>query len=80
MARIARQVGVSPRTLCRWYAAAAFPERKRRTGETSCVDPYTPMLHQQWGAGCRNATHLWRTLRAQGFPGSYAVVYRYVTT
>jgi len=37
------------------------------------------MLHQQWEAGCRNATHVWRTLRAQGFPGSYAVVYRYVT-
>jgi transposase len=80
MARIARQVSVSPRTLCRWFAARAFPERKRRTGETSCLDPYTPMLHQQWDAGCRNATHLWRTLRAQGFPGSYAVVYRYVTT
>jgi transposase len=79
MARIARQVGVSPRTLCRWFAARAFPERKRRTGETSCLDPYMPMLHQQWDAGCRNATHLWRTLRTQGFPGSYAVVYRYVT-
>jgi transposase len=80
MARIARQVGVSPRTLCRWFAARTFPERQRRTDETSCLDPYTPMLHQQWEAGCRNATHLWRTLRAQGFPGSYAVVYRYVTT
>jgi transposase len=80
MARIARQVGVSPRTLCRWFAARAFPERHRRTGETSCLDPYTPMLHQQWDAGCRNAAHRWRTLRAQGFSGSYAVVYRYVTT
>src|SRR5499427_7004801 len=80
MARIARDVGVSARTLCRWFAARAFPERKRRTGETSCLDPYIPMLHQQWDAGCRNAAHLWRTLRAQGFPGSYAVVYRYVTT
>jgi len=37
------------------------------------------MLHHQWEAGCRNATHVWRTLRAQGFPGSSAVVYRYVT-
>jgi transposase len=79
MARIARQVAVSPRTLCRWFAAKAFPERQRRTGDTSCVDPYLPLLHAQWDAGCRNATHLWRTLRAQGFPGSYMVVYRYVT-
>ena len=76
---IARQVHVSPRTLCRWFAAKAFPERKRRTGETSCLDPYIPVLHQQWDAGCHNATHVWRSLRAQGFPGSYAVVYRYVT-
>jgi transposase len=80
MARIARQVGVSPRTLCRWFAAGAFPERKRRTGDTSCLDPYTPLLHQHWEAGCHNATHLWRTLRAQGFPGSYRVVYTYVTS
>jgi len=79
MARIARDVGVSARTLCRWFAAEAFPERQRRTGETSCLEPYTPVLHQYWEAGCRNATYLWRTLRAQGFPGSYAVVYRYVT-
>jgi transposase len=41
IARIARQVSVSPRTLCRWFAAQAFPERQRRTGETSCLDPYT---------------------------------------
>jgi transposase len=80
MARIARQVDVSPRTLCRWFAAEAFPERKHRTGDTSCLDPYTPVLHQYWEAGCHNATHLWRTLRAQGFPGSYTVVYRYVTS
>ena len=53
---IARQVGVSTRTLCRWHAAKAFPERKRRTGDTSCLDPYIPRLHQQWEAGCRNAT------------------------
>jgi transposase len=72
-------VAVSPRTLCRWFAAKAFPERQRRTGDTSCVDPYLPLLHAQWDAGCRNAIHLWRTLRAQGFPGSYMVVYRYVT-
>src|SRR5712691_8635382 len=70
MAMIARQVGVSARTLCRWFAAGAFPERQRRTGETSCLDPYIPVLHQQWEAGCHNGMHLWRTLRAQGFPGS----------
>jgi len=65
MSLIARQVDVSPRTLCRWFAAKTFPERKRRTGETSCLDPYTAVLHQHWDAGCHNAMHLWRTLRAR---------------
>jgi len=79
MARIARQVDVSPRTLYRWFATDTFPERKRRTRATSCLDPYTSVLHEHWEAGCHKAMHLWRTLRAQGFPGSYQVVYRYVT-
>ena len=78
MPHIARQVGVSTRTLCRWWAADAFPERKRRTGDTGCLEPYTAYLQQRWAAGCHNATHLWRDLQAQGFPGSYHVVAMYV--
>jgi hypothetical protein len=37
------------------------------------------MLLQYWETGCHNGMHLGRTLRAQGFPGSYAVVSQYVT-
>jgi hypothetical protein len=44
------------------------------------LDPYTPVLHQSWEAGCHHVMHLWRTLRAQGLPGSSAVVYWDVTT
>jgi hypothetical protein len=44
------------------------------------LDPYTPLLHSHWEAGCHTATQLWRTLRVRGFPGSYRVVYTYVTS
>jgi transposase len=45
---IARQVGVSTRTLCRWLAAETFPERRHRTGDTSSLDPYTAYLQHRW--------------------------------
>ena len=77
-ATIARRVGISNRTVTRWLAADGFPERKRRHGDTSILEPYLPFVLEQWQAGCHNATHLWRTLKTQGFPGSYSVVAGYL--
>jgi transposase len=68
---VAQQVGVSQRTLRSWLATEGFPERKRRTGDRSCLDPYRTYLQQRWEAGERNATQLWHEIRAQGFRGSY---------
>jgi transposase len=77
-AAIAVRVGVSKRTVSRFLAAGAFPERKPRRRGPSILDPYKPYLVQRWAAGCHNATHLWRDLCAQGYAGSYALVYDYV--
>ncbi len=71
---IARRAGVSKRTVPRWLAAASFPERKPRTGDPSCLDPFKPFLLESWQGGCQNGTHLWRLIQAQGFGGSYGVV------
>jgi transposase len=68
---IARQVGVTVRTVSRYLAAEQRP-RKRR----SRLQPYLPYLRQRWAEGCHKASQLWRELRAQGFPGTLA----YVTT
>lgn len=70
----ARRAGISRRTACRWLAAGAFPERKRRTGDTSALAPYHDYLLRRWGEGCHNATHLWREVRARGYSGAYGVV------
>ncbi|HEX9371917.1 MAG TPA: hypothetical protein VF897_12965 [Roseiflexaceae bacterium] len=48
---IARTVGISPRTVSRWAAMGQFPERKRRTGDTSGLDPYKAGLLERWQAG-----------------------------
>ena len=38
------------------------------------LTPWLPRLEREWGAGCRNATELWRRLRTAGFGGSLRVV------
>jgi len=75
---IARQVGVSKRTLTRWGKAGTFPERQRRHGDRHSLASYAAYVQQRWAEGCRNAMHLWREVRARGFIGSYAVVASYV--
>ncbi|MDQ5854028.1 MAG: ISL3 family transposase, partial [Chloroflexota bacterium] len=75
---IARLVGISARTVSRWLAGDGFPERKPRSGEASCLDPYKPVLLERWQAGCHNGTHLWRMIQAQGFAGSYGLVADYL--
>lgn len=43
------------------------------------LTPWLPRLEQEWGAGCRNATELWRRLRAAGFGGSIRIVGEWAT-
>ncbi len=40
----------------------------------SSIEAYLPYLEDQWVAGHRNGTELWRRLKAQGFRGSLRVV------
>jgi len=75
---IARTVGISPRTVSRWAAMGQFPERKRRRGDTSDLDPYKANLLERWQAGYHNIAHLWRDIQSQGFRGSYRLVYDYL--
>ncbi len=68
-AAIAQEVGVSQRTVVRWLAAGAFPERKPRRRPPSPLEPFADYLTQRWEAGCRNAMQLWREVCAQGYHG-----------
>jgi transposase len=76
---IAPQVGLSRRTVQRYFQNSTFPERQPRHGRgRSLLDPYKATLLAGWNNGCRNGWHLFRTIRSQGFQGQYGIVALYV--
>jgi transposase len=76
---IAQQVGLSRRTVQRYLQSPTFPERQPRHGrDGSILDPYKATLLAGWNSGCRNGSHLFRTIRRQGFQGQYGIVALYV--
>ena len=75
---IADQVGISRRTTQRLLHAVAFPDSSTRAKRLKIIEPYRRHLDQRWENGCHNAAQLFREVQAQGFRGSYAVVYAYL--
>jgi transposase len=76
---MADQVGLSRRTVQRYLQSPTFPERQPRHGrDRSLLDPYKATLLAGWNSGCRNGSHLFRTIRRQGFQGQYGIVALYV--
>jgi transposase len=70
---IARTTGLDRKTVRTWLQLGQPPAwRKPRRG--SAVDPYADHLRRRWAEGCRNATRLWREIRALGFAGQAGVV------
>jgi transposase len=46
----------------------------------SSLDMHLPWLDDQWAAGCRNGTEIWRRLTARAFRGSLGVVNEWATS
>ncbi|HVF10371.1 MAG TPA: transposase, partial [Abditibacteriaceae bacterium] len=76
---IADQIGISYRTAQRLVHAEAFPEASTRVKRRKIIEPYRRHLDERWESGCHNATQLFREVQAQGFQGSYGVVYAYLS-
>lgn len=77
---IARQLGMSHRTVIR-YAHAATPEELlwgQWTNKPSVVDDFKPHLHQRWEEGEHNATRLLKEITALGYRGSFAALSDYL--
>jgi transposase len=70
MLAICRYLGMSRGAVRRYVHADAFPERSRRPGEPSMLDPFEAYLAKRWAEGCSNALQLWREIREQGYPGA----------
>jgi transposase len=67
---IARQLGLSRKTVTRFAEAERFPERAERRPRPNLLDAFLPYLQSRWQQGCHNAAQLWREIQAQGFVGS----------
>jgi transposase len=79
VANIARQVGVSRRTVYRYLHMSQPPARRQlAVGRPHVIEPYAPYLVERWNDGCRNATQMWRELREQGYPHALRTVVRFV--
>ncbi len=77
---IARQLGLSDRTVHRWLAAGAFPEAQNRRKRQSSFDAFAPYVLKRWQDGERNGLALWREIKAQGYTGTERSVYRHLET
>jgi transposase len=75
--RVAREVGLSERTVNRWLAAGRFPERTRRPEARRLLAEHRPYLDRRWAEGCRTVARLCRELRDRGYTGSCTLVYGY---
>lgn len=75
---IAEQLHMSRTTVRKLVAAGAFPERATTLRRKSLLHPYTSYLEQRVLGGCYNASLLFREIHAQGFPGGYSVVKKWL--
>jgi transposase len=68
-------VGASRRTVYRYLALEAPPERQRppRSGRR-VLAPYEAYLQQRWAEGCRNRSRLFREIRLLGYQHSARTV------
>jgi transposase len=76
--QIAKQLGITRRTVQTFAQAETFPERALPPPVKSMLDPYIPYLHQRLSEGCSNGSQLWREVQAQGYPGGRDLVASWV--
>jgi transposase len=78
LSAIARALRIHRHTARKYRALPAAPERRHVWRRPSILAPHHPYLLERWRQGCRNALGLWRELAAQGYPGAYREVARFV--
>ena len=65
---IARELGLTRKTVRRFLQATEFPEQAPRRRRTA-LEPYREYLENRWADGCHNASRLWRELQKLGYTG-----------
>lgn len=73
---VADHLQMSRRTVSKYWSLDAYPKRQPGPQQISSVTPYFAYLVQRWQEGCQNCRQLFEEVRAQGYTGSYASVWR----
>ncbi len=73
---VARETGLSRQTIARYFRLTSLPPRVVTYQTRSAATTFLPYLLQRWEAGCQNRRQLFEEIRAQGYHGSYASVWR----
>jgi transposase len=74
---IGQLLGVTRRTIQRWFKMGTFPDAKRRRRRPGSFEIYAPYVLSCWEAGERNGLAIYREIKEQGYDGSERTVYRY---
>ncbi|MGO9774174.1 MAG: helix-turn-helix domain-containing protein [Roseiarcus sp.] len=73
---IARRTGIARQTVRRILRGTRDDVFRVRA---SSLEAWTERLELGWNGGCRNASTLWRAIRAEGFGGSLRVISEWAT-
>jgi transposase len=76
-ARIARELGLDPRTVDRAINSEEHPERKRES-RSSILDPYKDYIRQRLDKYDLTGTRILREIQDRGYLGSYTIVKDFV--
>lgn len=76
--RIAPMVGMETRAVQRWLAAGGEPEHGRPPVRARLIEPFHDYLVQRWQEGCRIGRQLLEEIRAKGYRGGRATLYRHL--
>jgi transposase len=76
-ARIAREMGLDPRTVGRAINSDKHLERKKQS-KSSILDPYKDYIRQRLDRYDLTGTRILREIQERGYPGSYTIVKDFV--
>jgi transposase len=73
---IARRLDLNRKTVYKYLALTAPPERRHTWRRESAIAPYEGYILRRFEQGCRNGRAVWREVLAQGYEGAYQNVAR----
>lgn len=74
MKGIGRELAIDHRTVRKFIASGAFPERARRARGITPLDAHRDYIEERIAQGCRSPRQIWREVRQRGYTGCRATV------